>query len=274
MKRHLFENMYEKPPLTVSISAPTPNEMIYRAKNALYNGADAFLFHLENLNPEFWNEKNFGDIFEQCGTKPVMVVCYPSNANTRSLADDELFEIELDAIRAGASCVDIRGDMFDRGAHRELSMKPDVIKKQNKVIEKVHETGAQVIMSCHVLSEYLDTETLIEMGKKIQSRGADIVKIVMNAFSEDQMVEAYTSTYRLHKELEKPVLHLLVGKYSQTHRMLGAALGSCLSFCVDSYDQYQNKVKPQLRAMKAIYDNLHYYRFEQRRKDYVSGIQK
>ena len=265
MKRHLFENMYEKPPLTVSIYAPTPNEMIYRARNALYNGADAFLFHLENLHAEYRNEKSFRDIFEQCGGKPIMVTCYPNNSTTKDLSDDELFEIELDAVRAGVSCVDIRGDMFDRvDRHqaRELSMKPDVIEKQKKAIEKVHKMGAQVIMSCHVLSEYLDTETLLEMGREIQSRGADIVKIVMNAFSEEQMVEAYTSTYRLHRELEKPVLHLIVGKYSQTHRMLGAALGSCLSFCVDSYDQYQNKVKPKLSAMRAIYDNLQYYHFE------------
>lgn len=265
MKRHLFENMYEKPPLTVSIYAPTPNEMIYRARNALYNGADAFLFHLENLPAEYRNEKTFREIFDQCGRKPIMITCYPNSNTTKDLNDDELFEIELDAVRAGVSCVDIRGDMFDRvdrNVSRELSMKPEIIEKQKKAIELVHEMGAQVIMSCHVLSEYLDTETLLEIGREIQSRGADIVKIVMNAYSEDQMVEAYTSTYRLHKELEKPVLHLLCGKYCQTHRMLGAALGSCLSFCVDNYDIYQNKMKPKLSAMRAIYDNLQYYHFE------------
>ncbi len=262
MKRFLFENLYEKPPLTVSISAPTPVEVICRARNALYNGADAFLFHLENLDPEFWDEKSFGEIFSACERKPVMVVCYPNTSHTQALTDDELFEIELTAVRAGVSCVDIRGDMFDRGAPRELTMKPEVIEKQKKTIEKVHEMGAQVIMSCHVTGEYLDTATLLTIGKEIQSRGADIVKIVMNAYSEEQMVEAYTSTYRLHRELEKPVLHLLAGKYCQTHRMLGAALGSCLSFCVDSYDQYQNRVKPKLSAMRAIYDNLQYYHFE------------
>ncbi len=262
MKRFLFENLYEKPPLTVSISAPTPVRIICGIKNALYDGADAFLFHLEKLNPEFWNEESLAPIFEACGRKPAMVVCYPNEDNTRHLTDDELFEIESTAIRAGASCVDIRGDMFDRGALRELSRLPEAVKKQKKAIETVHQMGAQVIMSCHVTSEYLDSETLIEMGKEIQSRGADIVKIVMNAFSEEQMIEAYTSTYRLHKTLEKPVLHLLVGKYSQTHRMLGAALGSCLSFCVENYDEYRNRLKPKLSAMKAIYDNLHYYHFE------------
>ena len=262
LKRYLFENLYEKPPLTVSISAPTPNELICRIRNALYDGADAFLFHLEKLNPEFWNENSFGEIFCQCGRKPIMVVCYPSSDNTKHLTDDELLDIELTAVRAGASCVDIRGDMFDRGAARELTYLPNALEKQKKAVEAVHEMGAQVIMSCHVLSEYLDTETLLEMGKEIQSRGADIVKIVMNAFSEDQMIETFKSTYRMHKELEKPALHLICGKYSQTHRMLGATFGSCLSFCVDSYDQYQNKVKPKLSAMKAIYDNLQYYHFE------------
>ena len=262
MKKPLFENLYERPPLTVSISAPIPIRIICGIKNALYDGADAFLFHLEKLNPEFWNEESLAPIFEACGRKPAMVVCYPNVDNTRHLTDDEVFEIELTAIRAGAACVDIRGDMFDRGAHRELTRDPEAIEKQKKAIEQVHEMGAQVIMSCHVSSEYLDTETLLEMGREIESRGADIVKIVMNVYSEDQMVNAYTSTYRLHKELEKPVLHLISGKYSQTHRMIGAALGNCLSFCVENYDEYRQLLKPKLSAMRAIYDNLQYYHFE------------
>ncbi len=265
MKRFLFENLYEKPPLTVSISAHTVIDAVCKARNALYNGADAFLFHLEALNPEFWNENDIGQIVEACGRKPIMITCYPHNVNTKDLTDDELFESELTAIRAGVGCADIRGDMFDRidrSLERELSMKPEIIEKQKKAIKKVHEMGAQVIMSSHMISEYLDYDTLLEIGTEIQSRGADIVKIVMNAYSEEQMVEAYTSTYKLHKALDKPVLHLIIGPYSQTHRMLGAALGSCLSFCVDNYDPMQNRTKPKLSAMKAIYDNLQYYHFE------------
>lgn len=252
MERYLFKDMDKKPYLTVSLSDPTPEETICTIRNAIFDGADAFLIHLEKLRPEFVNEMTLKGIFAYAEDKPIMTLNYRYG---NDFADDYLVKGQLEAIRAGAACVDVMTDLFDP-VPDQFTENPDAVKKQKEYINEIHSMGAQVLMSWH--PSYKTADQLLEYAEKMIERGADIVKIAMQVDTIDQMNEATMSTMQLKKQLNVPFLHICMGKYGKAHRIIAPLYGSCMVLCVQRYTVNGHREKPILRSVKAVYDNLNY----------------
>jgi 3-dehydroquinate dehydratase len=162
------------------------------------------------------------------------------------------------AVRAGASMIDMMGDMFDRSP-RELSQDSRAIGRQQQVIEKVHALGGEVLMSSHVW-EYMTVEETLSHAKTLEARGADFVKIAMAVYDEAQMMESLRATVLVKNELKVPFLHICMGQWGKLLRAVAPMFGSCFALCVQSYTESGHKEKPLLRAEKAVLENADWMR--------------
>lgn len=243
----------KKPTLVCSLSGADETSNICAIRNAVFEGADGFLLHLEKLKPEYQNREALTRIFRPMEDKPVGT----TNYRRPDITEDERAELQKTAVLAGSGCVDVMGDMFDPSPF-ELTHDPEAIKKQADLIGWVHDNGAQVLMSSHILKDFMPTEQLIEQALEMESRGVDVVKLVVKVSNEDQLLEGMAATAKLHRALKKPFLHILGGPLGRAHRILAPTLGSCMVLCVQQYTPGCTLDKPMLKAVRAIWDNLDY----------------
>lgn len=95
-------------------------------------------------------------------------------------------------------------------------------------------------MSAHVM-KYIPCEKVIEIAQSQQLRGADIVKIVTDANSDEELYENLKTSVILKETLEVPSLFLCNGTHCKKHRMLGPVLGSCMFLAVENSNTDQNQ---------------------------------
>ena len=145
------------------------------------------------------------------------------------------------------------GDLFCRHPE-ELTDDAEAIEKQMKLIEKIHEAGAEVLMSSHIL-KFTPAERVLEVALEQKRRGADIIKIVTGAESMEQQIENLRITQLLKQELGAPFLFLSGGECS-LHRRLGMKLGCCMALCVYEHDHLSTPMQPLLSTMKTIRDSI------------------
>ena len=243
---------HEKALLTVMLQCETPDVAIGRIRNALHCGGEAFGLQVESLKEEYQNPEVYAKIFDEMRGKPVYVTNYRV-ANNVGKTDDELAEGMLTLAKCGATLCDVMGDMFDKQLD-EVAVDEDAIKKQMQLIEALHERGAEVLMSSHVL-KYTPAERVLEIAFEQKSRGADIIKIVTRADDMEQQIENMRITNLLKKELGAPFLFLCSGECN-IHRRLGMMLGNCMQLCVYEHDVRSTYVQPLLSVSKIIRDDL------------------
>lgn len=240
------------PLLTVMLQCETPEVAIGRIRNANMLGADAYGLQVESLKKEYHNEDTYKRLFGEMKDKPCYVTNYRSCSNS-GLTDDELAEGLITLAESGATLCDVMGDMFDRHPE-ELTENEEAIKKQMKLIEKLHSLGAEVLMSSH-LYKYAPAERVLEIAFEQKRRGADIIKIVTAADSMEQQIENLRITDLLKRELGAPFLFLSGGECT-LHRRLGMKIGCCMALCVYEHDALSTPSQPLLQNMKIIRDNL------------------
>ena len=238
---------YEKPLLTVIFTAKTPEAAIDIAHRAIAEGAEGFCFQTCQLQPEYHNGENFRKIFAEMGGLPIYVTNYRNGVNENK-SDEVIAEGLLELANCGATLCDVMGDMFDRQPG-EMTTDPVAIAKQKDLIDRLHQAGAEVLMSSHV-HQYLPAERVLEIALAQQSRGADIVKIVTHANNVEEELENLRITSLLKKELKVPFLYLSGGE-CKLHRRVGAMLGCCMYLC--SMDS--TATQPQLWKAKAVRDS-------------------
>lgn len=170
--------------------------------------------------------------------------------------DDKRQELLLTAADAGASVIDVMGDLYDPSP-MEITHNQAAIDKQKNLIDKIHAKGADVVISSHMPCART-TEQVLEHMRELESRGPDIVKIVTGANTEEELTEAFKTTMTLKRELKTPFIHLCNGKFSRPHRFLGPALGVSVLFAVDRYEERYGMTQPTITAMKAVLENLHW----------------
>ena len=100
------------------------------------------------------------------------------------MCDDELMNGLFLGLKCGATLVDVMGDTFCP-APEELTTNEEAIKKQMQFIDEIHKKGGEVLMSSHVY-EFRPAERVLEMAVEQQRRGADIVKIVTGANTQEE----------------------------------------------------------------------------------------
>ena len=242
----------ERALLTVMLQCEIPETAIRRIRNSLYCGAEAFGFQAESLKKEYQNAEVYKRIIDEMRGKPAYVTYY-RRANTADKTDDELAEGLLTLAECGATLCDITGDMFDAQPN-ELTMDEEAVETQVQLIEQLHDRGAEVLMSSHVL-QYIPAEQVLNMAFEHKRRGVDIVKIVTGAETMEQQIENLRTTHLLKKELGIPFLFLSVGECSM-HRREGAKLGNCMELCVYEHDELSAFHQPLLSVSKIIRENM------------------
>lgn len=243
-----------RPLLVDMIQEETLDGMSRAIMNGLYSGAEAFGIQLCCLLPEYRNEDTLKRAFALCDGRPIYITVYKA-AHCKNSNDDELSELLLLGLHCGATLCDVRGDMFCPETN-QLTFDETAVNKQRILIDKIHADGGEVLMSSH-LTRFFDEEDIVKMAYEQCSRGVDIVKIVSIANSEDEQMASLNIIHRLKKELDRPFLFLVGGKYTRLVRQIGPALGVCMYLCVDRYyNGYQTLFQPRLDVMKTVRDGM------------------
>lgn len=252
MKKATFLG-HDRPLLCAMVQDSTPDEMICTILDSLYDGADAFGIQLCNLKAEYRTEETLRKIFSYCEGRPIYITSY-RGGQSKGLSDDECMELLLLGLSAGATLCDVMGDTF-HPEKDQLTFDPEAVEKQKALIAKIHEMGGEVLISTHT-SRFFTEEEVVSYAKAQMERGADVVKIVSKANTEDEQMEALQTIHRLKKECDRPFLFLVGGKYTRLIRQIGPALGVCMYLCVQRYRPVTAKPQPILRAAKAIRDAM------------------
>jgi len=240
--------------LTCSLRELNPEDNINTIRNAIYDGAEAFMIHLEKLDEIYHIEEDLRKIFNYASDRLVISVNYRTPRRPGK-PDEELVKGQMTAVKAGAGVVDIVGDIFCPGKD-EITYDEKAILKQQEMIKEIHALGGKVMLSSHTF-RFLTMEETIAHCKSLESRGADWVKIAVTANSPEELNEVNRTTVELQKQMKIPFFHCCMGQYGKLHRVYSGLLGSKIVLCVQNYNANSNpKEQPLLRSTKAIIDNL------------------
>lgn len=251
--KHLFGDGKKRPTLVCSLSDTTAPELAATMRNAIFDGAEAFLLHMELIEEQYRNRDSLAEVFKYAEDKPILTLDYRYKGRT----DEDNAEMLLTSIDAGADYVDLYAGMFDKN-RIEYTRDPDALARQREFIAKVHEKDAGVLCSCHLLDRFYEPAEVLEIGLEMESRGVEIVKLVTMVKSEEELLKGMYMTTQLRKNLKVPFLHICAGQCGKVHRALAPTLGSSMVLCVQRYTTRTNKDKPLLRATRTLYDSLDY----------------
>lgn len=239
----------KEPFVTVMIQVKTAWQAKSRIQAALYGGATAIGFQLQTLEKEYRTDDYVKSIFGLTEDLPLYITNYRSDENAGK--SDEILASELlRAVDLGASLVDVMGDMFDPSPE-ELTTDRVAIAKQMDLIDSIHSRGGEVLMSSHVYA-FRDAERVLEIARSQESRGADIVKIVTGAETQEEELKNLEMCHLLKETLKVPFLFLSSGRYNKLHRNIGPALGNCMWLCFTAYDQFTYPGPPLLHDVLKI----------------------
>lgn len=241
------------PFVTEMIQVKTAEQAKNRIQNAIACGATAIGIQLHTMEKQYRTEENLRELFAFTGKLPLYITNYRSGEN-EGTSDEELLNGLLTALDCGATLVDVMGDAFNPSPE-ELTTDEKAIEKQERFIDEVHKKGGEVLMSSHVHS-FRTAERVLEIAKAQESRGADIVKIVTGAETQEEEIENLKICDLLKKELKVPFLFLSGGKFSKLHRNIGPALGVCMWLCFREYDEFTYPGPPLLQNVLKIKQGL------------------
>ena len=241
---------YERPLLTCMVQADNPmriKELVARAE-----GAEAFGMQFCKMKPEYRTEEIYRGLFSYVSPLPTYVTNYRHGYN-EGKDDEELGRELLTLAACGATLCDVMGDYF-APCEGEMTANAAAIRKQEELIGKLHQSGAEVLMSSHV-KEFIPAERVLEIALEHQRRGADISKIVTGASDMAEQIENLRIITLLSENLKIPFLFLTGGKCHLSRR-LGGTLGNCMSLCVVEYDHLATKAQPLLSQMRVLREYL------------------
>ena len=118
--------------------------------------------------------------------KPVYVTNYRTGKN-EGKSDEILSKELLELADYGATLCEVIGDLYDRQSD-EVAVSEQAIDKQIRLIDDLHNRGAEVLISSHIYT-YTPAERVLEIALEHQRRGADISKIVTGADTMEQQME-------------------------------------------------------------------------------------
>lgn len=248
-----FTSCLFRPLLASMIQEPTAASAIARIRNSIFDGADVIALHMEFLDKEYQTRGDLKRIFAYAGSKPVYTMNYRS-INRPNVNDEELVKVQLIAAEAGASMVDVMGDIFNPSLW-QLATDQATVDKQRWMVDEFHKRDCEVMFSSHTW-KYMTAEETLEHCHLLIERGADMVKIAMCAFTDDQMDEVYRTTRMMKRELTVPFLHVCMGQYGKLHRIIAPLMGSAMALCIQEYIPVCNKEQPILRAARVVLNNI------------------
>ena len=249
-KQTFFNN--DKATLTVMVQADNPDRIKELMDKSVSEGAKAFGIQFEQMESRYRNKENYKELFNHANDRPTYVTNYRYSKN-EGKSDEQLAEELLELADNGADLCDVMGDCFDKQPD-EVAVDETAINKQIELINRIHEKGARVLMSSHVM-KYTPAERVLEIALEHQRRGADICKIVVGADNMEQQLENLKIINLLKEKLDIPFLFLSAGECSILRR-IGGEIGCCMYLCVYEYDSFATPQQPLLKNIKLIRDNM------------------
>ena len=256
-----------------SLRVKTPEEAKRDIADGERQGADGFLLHAELLETRYRNACWLDEIF-RATKKPVMILNY----RTEKKEDfGDLSELLVGAVKAGAAAADVPMSYFDEDPKKSLAgrkesfaganpadvtMDESAAAKQKELISGIHAAGGEVLMSAHV-GTMLTAEQALKLSQEMESRGADIAKIILNAKSLDDVSGIYQTIRVLKKELKIPFLYQSMGTYGKLVRPTAWIFGSRYVLCHNRYTELSNREKPLIEDVMKIKNGLWSEGFEQ-----------
>lgn len=238
----------DKATLTVMVQANNPARIKELMDKAVPSGAEAFGIQFEQMLPEYRTPEVYRDLFSYAKGRPLYVTNYRDKQNSGK-SDVELSDELVELAECGADLCDMMGDYFDRQPD-EVAVDENAIKKQIRLINRIHEKGAKVLMSSHV-KKYTPAERVLEIALEHQRRGADISKIVTGADTVEQELENLKIINMLKEKLGIPFLFLCNNRCKLLRRV-GGEIGSCMYLCVYEHDSFATPAQPLLSDVKLI----------------------
>lgn len=242
----------EQPKITVMVRQNNPEAVIEEIQKSISEGAEAFCFLTESLLPEYKTKEHIKRVIDSMQGRDAYVTNYIRDNSQPELTDSELAKQLADMIDCGAKLIDVRGDMFCR-TENEITRDFFAVQKQKEFISELHKSGAEVIMSTHIF-EYKSPETVLEIAKMQQERGADIAKIVTVANSEKELSDAFETLILLKKSIDIPFLFLCNGSLCVKHRLMGPLMGNCMYLCVEN--SKTEAPQPTIEEAKTLIDKI------------------
>ncbi|MBP3605140.1 MAG: type I 3-dehydroquinate dehydratase [Clostridia bacterium] len=244
-------------PLVVGMTLKrTPNEAIYAIKNCVYAGADAVAVQLCKMEKQYKTKEELSRVFAAAAGRPIYVTDYRWNENAERTYEECAEELVM-AMEAGGTLADVPGDFFCEDKEYQMTDNEEAIGKQMALIDRLHALGKEVLMSAHVL-RFLPAEKVLEIAKEQVRRGADIVKIVTGANSEEEEMENLRIAALLKKELSVPFILLAAGTHAKILRMIGPCFGCFGVFAVYEHDSNAVLTQPTVAAARAVLDHFDY----------------
>lgn len=247
-----------RPILTCMLKSTGMGELMEEIQRGICQGTDAFGLQIDKIPAWDRTAANFREIFSAMGEKPAYFTNYRrANVSEKVQSDEELAEELLLALDCGGTLVDVEGDLFCPHPE-EITMDETAIRRQQQLIQSIHQMGGEVLVSSHV-QKYIPRDRALEIAWAHQARGADISKIVTAANTPAELDENFEIILMLNRELPIPFLFLCNGDVCRKHRILGPALGGCLFLTTVNEAPPQNQ--PRLERARAIlslagYENL------------------
>ena len=214
------------------------------------NGAQGIALQLEDMPPKMRTADNYRKLMDEVPELPFMFISYRKDKWFSD--DDERQKCLLLAAEVGAEVIDVMGDLYSP-APFELTFDPAAVARQKELIRAIHDRGAKVVMSSHTAQARSAEEILAHLREQ-SSRGADILKIVTRADTEEELTEAFRTTMLLRRALDKPFIQLCGGKFSRPHRYLGPKFGLAIAFATP--EEKPGAVQPSVRQLRTVLDTV------------------
>lgn len=258
----------EKPLLTAMLYGRTAQDVMREIVDSISDGAEAFGLQLNELSREYHTPEYYRAFVEMAGNRPIYCTNYRmngmNNKNTinQGYTEEELLTECLTAIDCGVKLIDITADAFEPSKD-QITYNADAIARQKVFIDEAKKRGGEVLMSSHIF-HFLPESEVLKIAKEQERRGVDIVKIVTQSNTEEELLLNLKTTAVLRRELKIPFLFLSNGKYSKMHRLIGGMFGSCMTLCVPYYQYTTFYGQPTLKNAKAVIDNFNWGFFEEK----------
>ena len=260
----------QAPALAGVVKEKYSRNAIAEMKNCLCDGAAMIDLHLSCLE-----QTDVDSLRTIIATSrlPVLALNYNTTYDWKSaeLTEEERVGSMLRAVEAGAAGIDVQGYTyhlpskmnfcgedkfsFTKGNPKEIVTDEAVIAKQCELFERVHAMGAEVLLSCHP-DIPMTSEQVVDLALFLEQRKPDIIKIVTKALTEDDMLESIKTMLILKKEIKTPISYHANGPAGSLSRILNPVLGGQIAFCIDRYNEASVMEQVDLRAAKAIVENM------------------
>ncbi len=273
MRKSFVNN--KMPILAAVIRERTPRDAIAEIKNYAINGAQVADLHLSCLDEQYRNIECISQIVNQ-SSLPILGLNYNQAPDwtVTETSEEERVALLMMSIDAGAAGIDMQGYTFDRPSHfafnddfahfdysfiknkpREVVVDPKIIEKQCDLIEQIHFKGAEVLLSNHLLIP-MKTDELVELCLFLEKRKPDMIKIVTQCETDEDMLESFRSMLTIKKEIKTPVTLFSNGVTSPLTRIINPMLGGALVFTSNGFNARSNFTQMDLTTIKQVLDGV------------------